>query len=320
DDRGHSADAVSPLPVLPRLPPRSGDARCRDQPGICTARRYPRRLDDRARLGNVGRGRCGRRNADRPGGVSRTEYDAWRPALWFRRRCPRRAVEPRRRGGRRFRRRGHRKPGGDLHPLCRTRPEADDRSRADRRRADGQAERCVRPYGGEPGMTSPPRETAALAGVSPRALVIAKASARQLLIAATVVVALVIPFVLKSFFVFQLTLVMVYGLAILGLNLLTGFNGQFSLGHSAFYGIGAYTAAILMHNYGVSYIWTLPAAGGVCFLVGFLFGLPALRLQNLYLALATFALAVAMPQILKFHALETWTAGRQGLPNDQPDP
>jgi branched-chain amino acid transport system permease protein len=112
---------------------------------------------------------------------------------------------------------------------------------------------------------------------------------------------------------------MIYGLAILGLNLLTGFNGQFSLGHSAFYGIGAYTAAILIHNYEVSYLWTLPAAGGVCFAVGFLFGLPALRLQNLYLALATFALAVAMPQILKFHALEAWTGGVQGLVVDQPE-
>src|SRR6202030_1102133 len=188
------------------------DARCRDQPGICTARRYPRRLDDRARLGNVGRGRVGRRNADRPGGVSRTQHDAWRPALWLCRRSPRWVVQPRWRGGRRFRSRGHRKPGGDLHPLCRTRAEADDRTRADRRRADGQAERRVRPHGGEPGMTSPPRETVALAGASPRVLVIAKPTTRHLLIAATIAVALVVPFVLKSFFVFQLTLVMVYGL------------------------------------------------------------------------------------------------------------
>src|SRR6266404_5705639 len=153
-------------------------------------------------------------------------------------------------------------------------------------------------------MTVPPRETVALAGVSPRALVIANPSTRQLLIAATIVVALVVPFVLKSFVVFQLTLVMVYALAILGLNLLTGFNGQFSLGHSAFYGIGAYTAAIMMSRWGIPYFWTLPAAGGVCFAVGFLFGLPALRLQGLYLALATFALAIALPQILKFGPLE----------------
>jgi branched-chain amino acid transport system permease protein len=143
--------------------------------------------------------------------------------------------------------------------------------------------------------------------------------ARHLIILAAVVVAVVIPFVVQGFIIFQLTEVMIYGLAILGLNLLTGFNGQFSLGHSAFYGIGAYTAAILIHNYDVSYVWTLPAAGGVCFVVGFLFGLPALRLQNLYLALATFALAVAMPQILKFHALEAWTGGVQGLVVDQPE-
>jgi branched-chain amino acid transport system permease protein len=150
--------------------------------------------------------------------------------------------------------------------------------------------------------------------------VIGKPSTHQLLIAATIVVALVIPFVLKSFFVFQLTLVMVYGLAILGLNLLTGFNGQFSLGHSAFYGIGAYTAAILMEQLDFAYYWTLPCAGAVCFVVGFLFGLPALRLQGLYLALATFALATAMPQILKFQPLEPLTGGVQGIVILKPDP
>jgi branched-chain amino acid transport system permease protein len=169
-------------------------------------------------------------------------------------------------------------------------------------------------------MTAPPRETVALAGAPPRALVIAKPSTRQLLIAAAIVVALVIPFVLKSFLVFQLTLVMVYGLAILGLNLLTGFNGQFSLGHSAFYGIGAYTAAILMEQLDLAYYWTLPCAGAVCFVVGFLFGLPALRLQGLYLALATFALATAMPQILKFQPLEPLTGGVQGIVILKPDP
>ena len=169
-------------------------------------------------------------------------------------------------------------------------------------------------------MTGPPRDTVAFAGASPRTLVIAKPSTRHLLIAAMLVMALVIPFVLKSFFVFQLTLVMVYGLAILGLNLLTGFNGQFSLGHSAFYGIGAYTAAILMEQLDLAYYWTLPCAGAVCFLVGFLFGLPALRLQGLYLALATFALATAMPQILKFQPLEPLTGGVQGIVILKPDP
>ena len=131
---------------------------------------------------------------------------------------------------------------------------------------------------------------------------------------------MLLPLLTTSFITFQLTLVMIYGLAILGLNLLTGFNGQFSLGHSAFYGIGAYTAAILMDQADLAYYWTLPCAGVLCFVVGFLFGLPALRLQGLYLALATFALATAMPQILKFHLLEPLTGGVQGIAILKPDP
>lgn len=142
---------------------------------------------------------------------------------------------------------------------------------------------------------------------------------RNIAIAGSVLLALAAPLVVQNFVVFQLTLVMVYGLAILGLNLLTGFNGQFSLGHGAFYGIGAYTAAILM-NQNVDYYWTLPSAGAVCFVVGLLFGLPALRLQGIYLALATFALAAAMPQILKFQPLEPLTGGVQGIALLKPDP
>src|SRR5947209_19121949 len=112
------------------------------------------------------------------------------------------------------------------------------------------------------------------------------------------VVAVSIPLLFKNFVVFQFTQMLVYAIAILGLNLLTGINGQFSLGHSAFYALGAYTAAILMDQYSISYIWTLPAAGVICFTAGFLFGLPALRLEGIYLALATFSLAITTPQIL----------------------
>ncbi len=136
---------------------------------------------------------------------------------------------------------------------------------------------------------------------------------RWLAFGLVLLIVLPLPFLVKNFFIFQLTLAMVYAIAILGLNLLTGFNGQFSLGHSAFYAIGAYTAAILMDQYGVAYYWTLPIAGIVCFVAGFLFGLPALRLEGIYLALATFALAVAMPQILKLSPLEPWTGGVQGI-------
>ena len=129
----------------------------------------------------------------------------------------------------------------------------------------------------------------------------------------------VVPFVVKNFYIFQITLAIIYAIAILGLNLLTGFNGQFSLGHSAFYAIGAYTAAIMMDGFDIHYAWTLPAAAIVCFIFGFLFGLPALRLEGVYLALATFALAIAIPQMLKSSAVEHWTGGVQGITIIKPD-
>jgi hypothetical protein len=123
----------------------------------------------------------------------------------------------------------------------------------------------------------------------------------------------VLPFLVGNYRVFQLTLVLAYSIALLGLNMLTGYNGQISLGHGAFYAIGAYTAAILMDKVGMPYWMTIPIAGAVCLVAGFLFGLPALRLEGLYLALATFALGVAMPQILKHKSLEHWTGGVQGI-------
>jgi branched-chain amino acid transport system permease protein len=129
----------------------------------------------------------------------------------------------------------------------------------------------------------------------------------------------VVPFVASSYRTFQLTLVMVYAIALLGLNILTGYNGQISLGHGAFYAMGAYCTAILMDKLGMPYWATVPIAGAMCLVVGFLFGLPALRLEGLYLALATFALGVAMPQLLKYKALEHWTGGVQGIVIPKPD-
>ncbi|HXW29447.1 MAG TPA: branched-chain amino acid ABC transporter permease [Xanthobacteraceae bacterium] len=128
-----------------------------------------------------------------------------------------------------------------------------------------------------------------------------------------------LPFVAKNFLIFQITMAVIYAIAILGLNLLTGFNGQFSLGHSAFFAIGAYTAAVLMEQAGVAYFWTVPVAGLICLVSGFAFGLPALRLEGIYLALATFALAAAMPQLLKWTPLEPWTGGVQGVVIIKPD-
>ena len=146
-------------------------------------------------------------------------------------------------------------------------------------------------------------------------------SRNQLLgLALLLVGACVLPFLVSNYRVFQFTLVLVYAIALLGLNMLTGYNGQISLGHGAFYAIGAYVAAILMDKFGVPYWLTLPAAGAVCLVAGFLFGLPALRLEGLYLSLATFALGVAMPQILKYKGFEHWTGGVQGIVIVKPDP
>jgi len=118
----------------------------------------------------------------------------------------------------------------------------------------------------------------------------------------------------------QLSLMIVYAIAVLGLILLTGFNGQISLGHGAFFAVGAYVAAILIDQAGWPYWATLPMAAIVCFVVGYLFGLPALRLEGHYLALATFALAVAVPQILKYKHFEWFTNGVQGINIFKPDP
>src|SRR5690348_2288789 len=141
------------------------------------------------------------------------------------------------------------------------------------------------------------------------------------LVALAVLLLAVVPtLVFTDYRLFQMTMVVVYGVAILGLAILTGINGQISLGHGAFYAIGAYTTAILMSHWEVPYWATLPVSAVVCAGFGFLIGLPALRLGGLYLALTTFALAVAVPQLLKHNALEPWTGGVQGLVIDKPDP
>ncbi|MBV9559751.1 MAG: branched-chain amino acid ABC transporter permease [Bradyrhizobium sp.] len=134
-----------------------------------------------------------------------------------------------------------------------------------------------------------------------------------------VLLLLVVPLLVKNFIIFQMTMLLIYGLAVLALNILTGGSGQFSLGQSAFYAIGAYTSAILMEHFDVNYALTLPIAGVLCFGAGFLFGQPALRLSGVYLALATFALATAMPQLLKLGYFEKWTGGVQGLVVTKPD-
>lgn len=111
----------------------------------------------------------------------------------------------------------------------------------------------------------------------------------------------------------QYTQMLVFAIAILGLNLLSGYNGQISLGHGAFFAIGGYATAVLITKLGLPFWAAVPCAGVASLVVGLLIGLPALRLDMLYLALATFSLAVAVPQLLKNKFVESWTGGVQGL-------
>ena len=127
------------------------------------------------------------------------------------------------------------------------------------------------------------------------------------------VAAVTATFFVKGYVLFQLTMLLSYGIALVGLNLLTGYKGQISLGHGAFYAIGAYTTGMLIEHAGVPYWLCVPAAGAVCLIVGYAFGRPALKLKGLYLALATFALGVVTPQLLKYKHLEDWTGGVGGI-------
>lgn len=138
-------------------------------------------------------------------------------------------------------------------------------------------------------------------------------------VAALVVLAASLVFIAKGYVLFQGTMLLSYAIALVGLNILTGYNGQISLGHGAFYAIGAYTAGILMDKAGAPYWIGIPAAGIVSLGVGYAFGRPALKLQGLYLALATFALGVVAPQLLKYKHLEKWTGGVGGIILNKPE-
>ena len=139
---------------------------------------------------------------------------------------------------------------------------------------------------------------------------------RAVSIAALAALAVAIPFLFGPYRVGQFTLVLVYAVAVLGLNLLVGYNGQISLGHGAFFALGAYTAALLIEKASVPYLLSVPAAGVLCFVAGYLFGVPALRLRGLYLALVTLGLAIAFPQLIK--RFDGLTEGSQGLTVEQP--
>jgi len=117
------------------------------------------------------------------------------------------------------------------------------------------------------------------------------------------------PFVFSEYVLAQMVFVLIYAIVGFGLQLLTGFTGQVSLGHAAFLGVGAYTEALLQ-GLGVPFFISLPASALVAALVGVVVGLPALRLRGLYLAIATLAMGIIVEEILT--RWESVTGGSTG--------
>lgn len=147
---------------------------------------------------------------------------------------------------------------------------------------------------------------------------IRNAPPRYYIVVLVLIAFIALPTVTSSFMASEWGGALVLAIAIMGLSILVGYSGQLSLGHGAFMALGAYTSAVLAHHYKMDYLVTIPIAGLLTGLVGFLFGIPALRLSPLYLALATFALAVVTPSLIKRPA--TLTGGVQGILLIQPDP
>lgn len=161
-----------------------------------------------------------------------------------------------------------------------------------------------------------------------------KAIGPGLVVLAAIVVAL-LPRFMGEFRLLQFTLVAIYVIALLGLNILTGYSGQISLGHGALVGVGAYVAALLslgrpgLEAYqldppswmpigdGMTPIWTIPIAALVTGILGFLIGIPALRLGGVSLALATLAVAVSFPIVMK--RFEEVTGGGGGINLNLPE-
>jgi branched-chain amino acid transport system permease protein len=131
--------------------------------------------------------------------------------------------------------------------------------------------------------------------------------------AAAVLALLAATGVLEGYELFLASSILSYAIAAMGLNVLMGYNGQISLGHGAFFAIGAYGAAICIDRFAVPFALTPLIAGVVGMAAGWLVGKPALRLEGVYLALATFGLAIATPTVLRSDLFAEWTGGVQGL-------
>jgi branched-chain amino acid transport system permease protein len=125
----------------------------------------------------------------------------------------------------------------------------------------------------------------------------------------------VLPFVVSDYNLSRVTRVGIFFIAVLGLDILTGYTGQISIGHGAFMAIGGYTTAIMSRDHNTNLYVTMLMAFAICFVVGLFVGLPALRLSGVYLALVTFALAVSVPLLpLKWSG---FLGGRNGVQTSQ---
>src|SRR4029077_13245518 len=165
------------------------------------------------------------------------------------------------------------------------------RVRRDPRRPAREALGAVRAPGGAAGMR---RQIPALA---------------SLLVAAAVLC--VLPFILSDYHIYLAAQVGIFFIAVLGLNILTGYTGQISIGHGAFMAIGGYTTAVMSRDHHTNLVVTMLMAFAICFVVGLIVGLPALRFSGVYLALVTFALAISVPQLpLKW---SKFLGGRDGV-------
>lgn len=142
--------------------------------------------------------------------------------------------------------------------------------------------------------------------------------ASLLAVGALLALAMIGPLMLPKYWVYQLTGVMAFAIAALGLNLITGYVGQVSLGHNAFFALGSYTAVLSVTSLGTGYVTGALIAGVVTFVVGVLSGFPAQRLKGLYLALITLILAVSVAPLIKH--FKDYTGGAAGLLLDRPEP
>jgi len=112
---------------------------------------------------------------------------------------------------------------------------------------------------------------------------------RLSLLVALILLFAAVPFISSAYILYILNTIGIFAIAAIGLNILIGYTGQISLGHGAFFGVGAYSAAILSTKVGVPFLIAVPVAGLITASVGMIFGMPSIRLKHLYLCIATLA-------------------------------